>query len=174
VLELFEYQVKPMRKKTRQYIASFAATFFIINALAASPADLLKSEKRSKNIPTVITSNKLDFDYENLVALFDGNVVVKDQQFTIKSDRMIIFIEKETNEIKRVDASGKVYLTSGEMEATCGKATYTRKNNQVLIQVDPVVKKGDNVITGKKMSIWLDEERVVVEESVALEAMPGK
>ena len=163
-----------MRKKTRQYIASFAIAFFAINALATGPAELLKSEKRSRDIPTVITSNKLDFDYENLVALFDGNVVVKDQQFTMKSDRMIIFIEKDTNDIKRIDASGKVYVISGETVATCGKATYTSKNNQVLIQVDPVVKKPDNVIAGKKISIWLDDGRVLVDEGAVVEIMPGK
>ena len=167
-----------MKYKTKKLIQAISIAVLAAGAglaFATDPAALVNSEKRDKNVPTVITSDKLDFDYEELVALFDGNVVVKDQQFTLKADRMIVFIEKDTNEIKRVDASGKVHVTTtGGMTATCGKATYTRKNGQIIIQINPVVTKGENVITGNKMSVWLDEERVVVEENVALEAMPEK
>ncbi len=167
-----------MKYKTKNLLQAVSIAILVAGAgrsFSADPVSSLKSDNRDKNIPTVITSNKLDFDYEEMVALFDGNVVVKDQKFTLKADRMIVFLEKDTNEIKRVDASGKVHLTTpGGITATCGKATYTSKNGQIIIQIDPVVKKDSNVISGKKMSVWLNEERVVVEEDVALEATPQK
>ena len=104
--------------------------------------------------------------------MFDGHVVVKDPEFTLKADRMLVFFEN-TNSVKRVDAVGNVDLKSGDMTAVCGKATYTSDNGQVRIQTDPVVTKGENKITGEIMSIWLKEQRVVVENEVSLEANPA-
>ena len=143
-------------------------------SLEAAQNEVFSGRKRDPNAgPTVITSDKLEFDYKEFIALFDGHVVVTDPEFTLKADKMLVFFEN-TNEVKRVDAVGNVFLRSGDMTAVCGKATYTSKNAQVLIQNDdPVVTKGENRITGEKMSIWLKEQRVVVESGVRLEAQPA-
>lgn len=157
----------------------FAFTFSILlttvaamSVFGASSGSVFKGKGRSANAgPTIITSDKLEFDYKEFIALFDGHVVVKDPEFTLKADRMLVFFEN-TNSVKRVDAVGNVDLKSGDMTAVCGKATYTRDNGQVRIQADPIVTKGENRITGEVMSIWLKEERVVVENAVSLEANP--
>ena len=142
---------------------------------AASRNPLSNFKQRDANAGSiVITSDRLEFDYGESVALFDGNVKVNDPSFTLVADKMLVFLEN-TNDVKRVDAMGNVLLTSGDMTAVCGKATYTAKNGQVTVQSPnaddptPVVTKGENRITGKKMSVWLNEQRVTVEDSVALE-----
>ncbi len=162
-----------MKKMTRILVMALLIAF-VIRASGATPNEVFGSKKRDPNAgPTVITSDKLEFDYKEFIALFDGHVVVTDPEFTLKADKMLVFFEN-TNEVKRVDAVGNVFLKSGDMTARCGKATYTSKNSQVLIQNDnPLVTKGENRITGDKMSIWLKEQRVVVESAVRLEAKPS-
>ena len=161
-------------KKTTKIVMMAGLVAFVVGSSFGAPNEVFGSKKRDPNAgPTVITSDKLEFDYKEFIALFDGHVVVTDPEFTLKADKMLVFFEN-TNEVKRVDAVGNVYLKSGDMTARCGKATYTSKNSQVLIQNDnPLVTKGENRITGDKMSIWLKEQRVVVESGVKLETKPS-
>ncbi len=163
-----------MKTMTKFVMIGFVLASMAVSGFRAEGAEVFSGKKRNPNAgPTVITSDKLEFDYKEFIALFDGHVVVTDPEFTLKADKMLVFFEN-TNEVKRVDAVGNVFLKSGDMTAVCGKATYTSKNGQVLIQNDdPVVTKGENRITGEKMSIWLKEQRVVVETGVRLEAKPG-
>jgi len=163
-----------MKAIVKQIMVASVMAVIAVSALRAEANEVFSGKKRNPNAgPTVITSDKLEFDYKEFIALFDGHVVVTDPEFTMKADKMLVFFEN-TNDVKRVDAVGNVFLRSGDMTAVCGKATYTSKNAQVLIQNDdPVVTKGDNRITGEKMSIWLKEQRVVVETGVRLEAQPA-
>ncbi len=160
-----------MKKITKIVMMALLMAFMVGASFGAAPNEVFGGRKRNPNAgPTVITSDKLEFDYKEFIALFDGHVIVTDPEFTLKADKMLVFFEN-TNDVKRVDAVGNVFLKSGDMTAVCGKATYTSKNSQVLIQNDdPVVTKGENRITGEKMSIWLKEQRVVVETGVRLEA----
>ena len=165
-----------MKTKTRT-ACSFAAGMLALALIAAeSPIDLKKRDPDAG--PTVISSDRMEFDYKDFIALFEGSVKVKDPQFSLSADKMLVFFEN-TNDVKRVDAVGNVYLVSGDMTATCGKASYTAKNGTVAVQSNPgepmpIVTKGENRITGELMTIWLNEELVVVEKKVTVVVTPEK
>ena len=130
----------------------------------------LAGRKRPANAgPTTVKSDKLEFDYKNNIALFDGHVDVKDPEFTLKADRMIIFLEK-TNSVQRVACTGNVKMTSDDITIVCGKATYTRLNAHVLLEDEPVVTKGEQRLSGKSIDVWLNASRVVVNDGVGVEA----
>jgi len=168
-----------MKNKTIITAATFA---LCVSALIASASDPLAGLKnRDPNAgPTVITSDRMEFDYKEFIALFEGNVKVNDPQFTLTADKMLIFFEN-ANEVKSVNATGSVKIVSKSNDTddipitiTSVRATYTARNGLVLVQSKPgepmpVVTKGENRITGAKMSVWLIEERVVVEEDVVVE-----
>ena len=141
------------------------------NAQNASP---FAGHKRPENAgPTIITSDKLEYDYQNYIALFDGNVDVKDPEFTLKCDRMILFFEN-TNQVQRVACSGHVDMVNEDIHVVCGKATYTRLNAHVLLEDDPIVTKGEGTslqrLTGESIDVWLNDSRVVVNNGVGVEA----
>jgi len=160
-------------KKECRLIAGLLLLFSLCCvAHAASEGVFTGMRRDSQSGPTVITSDRLEFDYKDFIARFEDNVVVTDPEFSLKANVMVVYFEN-TNEIQRVIAAGEVFLRSGDMTAVCGKATYTRATGQVLIEDDtPVVTKGENRITGEKMAIWLKEQRVVVQSGVRLEAQP--
>ena len=144
----------------------------VLAALVAAGAgnNPLAGRNRPANAgPTVVTSDKLEFDYKNNIALFDGHVNVKDPEFTLKADRMIIFLEK-TNDVQRVACTGNVKMTSDDITIVCGKATYTRLNAHVLLEDEPVVTKGEQRLTGETIDVWLNDSRVVVNNGVGVEA----
>ena len=143
-------------------------------AIAPAAGNPLAGRKRPANAePTVITSDQLEFDYQNFVALFDGNVVVKDPEFTLKTDRMLVTFEN-SNDVKRVDCIGNVDMVSDDIHARCGRAVYTRENALVVMSDEPVVTKGpDQRVAGQVINIWLDDERVEVKNGAAVEARPN-
>ena len=153
-------------------LAAFAAA--LPSALAAGGSNPLAGRKRPANAgPTVVTSDKLEYDYKNNIALFDGHVRVKDPEFTLAADRMIIFLEK-TNDVNRVACTGNVKMTSDDITIVCGKATYTRFNARVLLEDEPIVEKGEGDskqrLTGESIDVWLNDSRVVVNNGVGIEA----
>ena len=151
-------------------LLSLLAVFACLAAVAADGNPLAGRRKRPADAgPTTVTSDKLEYDYENNIALFDGHVDVKDPEFTLKADRMIIFMEK-TNDVSRVACTGNVRMTSDDIVVVCGKATYTRLNAHVLLEDEPVVTKGEQRLTGETIDVWLNDSRVVVNNGVGVEA----
>lgn len=157
-------------KKILSVLATALAACALLPGALAADGNPIRGHKRPENAgPTVVTSDKLEYDYENDIALFDGHVDVKDPEFTLKADRMIIFLDN-TNEVQRVACSGSVRMTSDDIVIVCGKATYTRLNAHVLLEDEPVVTKGDQRLTGESIDVWLNDSRVVVNNGVGVEA----
>ncbi len=157
-------------------------SLFLIPLLAASVllaagndplAAALKSKSGKQRGTTTITSDRLEFDYKEYIALFEGHVKIVDPQFTMTADKMLIFFEN-TNSVTRVDAVGHVNMTSEDRKATCGKAVYTRANGAIVLTQDPVVSKGQNVLRGQKITVWIGDNRVDVEGGVQLQGTPEK
>ena len=137
--------------------------------------DPLAGAMRSRKTPgtTKITSDRLEFDYKDYVALFEGHVKIVDPQFTLTADQMLVFFAN-TNDVTRVDAVGHVTMQSQDRKATCGKAVYTRSNGAIVLTGDPVVSKGENVLRGQKITVWIGDSRVDVEGGVQLQGRPDR
>ena len=155
---------------------------FLLPLLAASVllaagndplAGAFKSKGGKSRGTTTITSDRLEFDYKEYIALFEGHVKIVDPQFTMTSDKMLIFFEN-TNSVSRVDAVGHVHMESLDRKATCGKAVYTRNNGAIVMTIDPIVTKGENTLRGQKITVWLGSSRVDVEGGVQLQGTPDK
>ncbi|MDA3923494.1 MAG: hypothetical protein PF904_02200 [Kiritimatiellae bacterium] len=127
----------------------------------------VKEKKESKEVAlreSVITADKIEFDNKEGVILFDENVLVDDEQFIMRSDRLIVFMEG-TNDVDQIMAIGNVSMTNENRSARCEKAVYTRKDGQIVLTenatLEQIGKKGGNV-SGKRIAIWLDDERMEV------------
>lgn len=141
-------------------------------------SSFLSKAGSSTNAPlreTIITSEKIDFDYTEGVILFDEHVVVDDPQFVMRSDRLLVFMES-TNDVSQVMAVGNVVFSNEMRSATCDKAVYTRKDGQVVLSGDVRLKtEGETTgeVRGKKVVIWVDDERVEVLEGAQIILPPG-
>ena len=113
---------------------------------------------------TVITANKIDFDRKNEFILFDGNVLIDDAQFTMRSEQLIIFTEG-TNDVNQIVAVGNVNITNDLRHATCDKAVYTKKDSKIVMTTDDgrdvhLMTRGDRAgtVSGPCVVFWLDDE----------------
>ncbi len=175
---------------------NFKKFFFTILALSwlltnlTSPTRLQAAEKTA-DIPAGkvhITSDTMMFDDINSQVEFSGNVVATRLDATIHADsvKVLLYSEAEkksraaktdlppnTDNVKEIIAWGNVKVIQKNATATADKAVYnTTEKTIVLTGKSPTVLSGKNYVTGKKITLFQDTRRVVVEggESRRVEA----
>lgn len=111
---------------------------------------------------TVITADHLSFDYNRMVAVFDGNVHAQDPQMLMTSEKLTVFFD-ETNDVKSVTAIGNVRVYSEDKRAECDKAVYIRRMGRVELTGNARLFRGRDEIRGREITFWLDDERMLVE-----------
>ena len=126
------------------------------------------SHKANQSEPTgreaVITAERIEFDNKEGVILFDENVLVDDEQFVMRSQRLLVFMEG-TNDVQQIMAIGNVSITNQNRAASCEKAVYTKKNGQIVMTGNArLMRQGDagGEVTGNRITFWLDDERMEV------------
>lgn len=115
--------------------------------------------------PIVITSQMLTADNKTNTAIFEHSVVAKTTDTTIYSDKMIVLSDKDTGNVTRIDAEGKVKFIKGDRVVVSEKATYLADGEKIIFTGEPRATEGENVVTGKKMTYFMKEDRFLVEES---------
>lgn len=120
-----------------------------------------------------ITGRTADFDRQEGVALFEGDVRVTYSDGSVMgADRLFLFATG-TNELSRVVAIGHVVLTNGVRSGSCGMAVYRRRKGEIEMFADGtnaparLVEAGvrTNVLAGARIRYWLDSEQVEVERA---------
>jgi len=108
---------------------------------------------------TVITSEKLSFDYKRSIAVFEGNVVVEDPQLKMRADKLNVLFEG-TNSVKSVVAVGNVLLWYGDKTASCRHAIYVAKTGEITLRGNAALRREQDSVTGEEIVFYLNEERV--------------
>ena len=120
-------------------------------------------EFKGERGPVHITSQQLEADYQAKVITFIGDVVARQKEFTLYADRLLLFIGAEMKEIEKIVARGNVRMVQGERTATCNEATYYYREGTVVLRGEPVVREGDNWVSGKRIIYYIDEQKSVAE-----------
>ena len=134
-------------------------------AAAAAPADT--------NQATVITSETLFLDYSGRKVRFEGTVHVQDPKMSMDCETMDVGFS-ESNEIDWIEAFTNVKLLSEGRVATAGKAVYNLKNEEFLLEDNPVIHEGRNMLTGDRIQFQRSSGRMVCEPSARLIIYPDQ
>jgi lipopolysaccharide export system protein LptA len=87
-------------------------------------------------------------------AIATGNAKAVQGQTTIKANKIIaVLSEKNSQQIKELQASGKVVFLKDKQLATGDKATYYLNQDKVIITGNVELKKDGNIIKGEKLII---------------------
>ncbi len=157
-----------MRKNVFSGLAAavLAMTVHCLRAENQAAPDEVKEKETAVAAESAITADRIDFDNKEGVILFDRNVLVADPQFTMRSDRLIVFLQG-TNDVDQIMAIGSVSLTNENRSAKCDKAVYTRGDGQIVMTGNVVLRQGGGKtgeVSGHKIAIWLNEERMEILE----------
>ena len=136
----------------------------LAGCLAGGPArGALEDEGRSLEAApdaTVVTADKLTFDYIKKFALFENNVVVNDPRLQLSANKLTI-IFTEDGGAQTIKAEGKVLLTQGDKKARADVATYDVVSGKIVLAGGPPqVMQGRNILEGEVITFWRDEQRL--------------
>ncbi|MBE6407240.1 MAG: hypothetical protein J6S98_10125 [Lentisphaeria bacterium] len=153
---------------------------------------------RSSDIPTTITAMSMDVDMGRNIATLRGDVLVDDQEMTIRCEKMLIFFEEKKKEKAETDKAEKTSDSSDmtgskkpvriecyedvviqakqkpsedgkpvkEQKATAEQAVYDLVKDEITLSGSaknpPVIYDGENKVSGTKIIIIINEERMIV------------
>jgi lipopolysaccharide export system protein LptA len=152
-----------------------AISFHLLMPGLVQPESLVKGNEEAAQQPIVIKSNNVEINNGLKVVTFSGDVNAKNNDFAIDCDRMLIYYlnvpaDQKTgenkNNIDKIVATGQVRInrTKGGL-ATADKATYYKEDEKLVLTGNPEVKQGNDLVKGEQITIFLKEDRSVVEGS---------
>ena len=143
----------------------------------------------------IITSQSLVFKNQENMAVFDGKVVMAKVGFTMHADHMIVYFAgtPETSAplpkgaakapapsgratspelptlgnraVSLIEAMGNVIMVQGGKKAKSRKAVYSQPDEKLVLTGDPEAWEEGYHVTGVKMTMFLKEDRSIVESS---------
>ena len=121
--------------------------------------------ERPKGAETVITAQKeATFDNNANQATFEGSVVVKDPQFTLFCDRLVVTLDKDRKGMELTEAFGKVIIVqensdpdgqSVKSTGRGGKVVYRPDTGDVTLTESPSIQSGINMQIGEPNTVMI-------------------
>jgi lipopolysaccharide export system protein LptA len=167
-------------------------TFFLllIISIAHAKDNIDKTSKFNSKEPIEIVSDRMEAFNQKQMVVFSGNAVVKQADWVLKTDRLTLYYKKETDkkdksgakelggtgDLEKIEATGNVIVTQKMKVATSDEAVYFQDSGQIIMTGNPVIREKKNTIKGCKVTIYLNEDRGLVEKcegkKVSMEIYP--
>ena len=150
---------------------------FAGTAQAQTSGEMFKGFQSDSSAPVNVEADSLDVVEKSgqRVSTFNGNVTVTRGDSVLKASKITIFSSNDANKgdgktdakkpaagsevmpgagsFTRIEASGKVYVNSGDQTATGDNAVVDMIGKEVTLSGNIVLSQGPNVITGERL-IW--------------------
>ena len=144
-------------------------------------------------VSTTITSKKMTVKNQDSQAIFEGAVVLTRGSLVVYSDRMVVLFRAHdpstsdnqkgheavkgaasskgpdavpavsSRSVNRIEATGRVKIAKDSGNATCEKAIYYQDGDKIVLTGDPVAWDRGTRVSGKQITMFLAEDRSVVE-----------
>lgn len=136
----------------------------------------LKGVEGEKKGPTVVRSNSLEIDDKQKIVTFLGGVDATKDSLHITCQRLVVYYHypkeqrgeknpgKGEMKIEKIVATGdvKIQRPNGGI-ATAEQATYYQSDERVVLSGKPMVKQGEDFVEGTVITLFLKEDRSIVE-----------
>lgn len=115
--------------------------------------------------PITITSQRMMAKNKEHLIIFEKDVVAEKDGMTIYSNTMEVVLKGEGKEVSIITALGDVKIVSGNRIATAQKAVYYKDEEKVVLTGEPEVREGMDVVSGNVITLFLKEDKSIVEGS---------
>ena len=118
---------------------------------------LMITNVSSKEDGINIISNELNIDMDQRTSTFTGDVYANDENLKVWSDKMIIIMKTDKDEIKEILASGnvKIIRLSKGSEIYGDIANYFLEDEIIIVTGNVLVKENNNQVSGSKLTVDL-------------------
>lgn len=143
-----------------------ALRVFLFFVLAAST--VFGQERRNPRseelgtLPIEITADRLSADSVGNSVTFEGNVVAKQGDVTLSSDRLFSEYSRGSGAIEKIVAEGSVRVNQEGREARAARAVFFNMEQRIVLSGGAELAQGRNTLKGETVTIFLRENRSVV------------
>jgi lipopolysaccharide export system protein LptA len=131
-----------------------------------SPFGMMKFS--ADNGPIQIKADSLNLDYKHNTVEFTGTVHATQSGTTLTSKALKVIYGQKFGDIKQVIALGDVKMSQGGRWATGQRAVLDEVKHTVEMTGQPVIHDGPDSVAGRRIIIYLDSEKSVVEGASAV------
>jgi lipopolysaccharide export system protein LptA len=120
--------------------------------------------KGERQQPVTVDADKMErFGKEGLV-VFTGNVVARQNNSVQYADRMEVYLDEVGDKILRTVSTGAVRIITADCRTgTAQRAEYYDLDQRVVLIGNARVWQEDNVVSGETITIFLSQDRSVVQ-----------
>jgi lipopolysaccharide export system protein LptA len=133
---------------------------------APAPASESKSDGKGgdRKQPVTVDADRMErFGKESLV-IFTGNVVARQENSVQHADRMEVYLDEKGDRILRTVSTGNVRIITRDCRTgTAQRADYFDLEQRVVLMGNARVWEEDNVVSGDTITIFLSQDRSVVQ-----------
>ena len=131
---------------------------------ARSDAPAPKPEEDGKNQPVTVDADQMESLQKEGLVIFTGNVVARQNKSVQYADRTEVYLDPKGDRIIRTVSVGNVRIITKDCRiGTAKRAEYYDAEQRVVLIGTARVWQEDNVVTGDRITIYLAEERSVVQ-----------
>ncbi len=120
--------------------------------------------KHDRTAPIEITSDALEVHQAENLAIFSGAVVAGQGTLRLTADRLDVYYTQQegtedpgTGDIRNMQAHGNVFISNGTETAQGEQAEYDVAAGTITMTGSVVLTQGQNVISGQRLVIHVDE-----------------
>lgn len=117
----------------------------------------------SKKEPIFISSDRMEMDRKKNTISYSGNVVAIQADMTMRSEALTAYYNPDMKQLREVIAEGKVHVAQGDRVGTGMKAVFDGKEQTITLTGDPVVREGNNQVSGSRITFFIEQDRAIVE-----------
>jgi lipopolysaccharide export system protein LptA len=162
-------------------------------SLGESAEAAIPKASADQAVSTTITSKKMTVKNQDSQAIFEGAVVLTRGSLLVYSDRMVVMFGTQdppvidtqkghetvkgstssrgsdaipavsNRSVNMIEATGRVRIEKDSGSATCEKAIYYHDGDKIVLTGDPVAWDKGTRVSGKQITMFLTEDRSVVE-----------
>jgi lipopolysaccharide export system protein LptA len=131
---------------------------------AASAPSAPAAAAEGRAAPVTVDADQLENIQKEGLVVFTGNVVASQNNSTQWADRMEVYLDDKGDKIVRTVSTGNVRIITRDCRSgTAKRAEYYDAEQRVVLIGNARVWRDDNVVTGERITIYLAEDRSVVE-----------
>ncbi|MDD2733510.1 MAG: lipopolysaccharide transport periplasmic protein LptA [Desulfuromonadaceae bacterium] len=134
----------------------------VLFSVSGSAAPSGVSPKDRSTLPITVKSNEMNADNKGKTAVFFGKVVAKQGDITILSDKLVVSYAEKGGEVEKVEAFGNVRIIQQNRTGFSDQAVYENSTGRIVMTGSPRVVQGDDRISGKVITYFVDEEKSYV------------
>ncbi len=127
--------------------------------VAASSSPAAAGPKNRSSMPITVKSNEMNADNNAKTAVFFGKVVAKQGDVTIFSDKLVVSYADKGGDVEKIEAFGNVRIVQMKRTGFSDQALYESSTGRIVMTGSPRVVQGDDSISGKIITYYVDDEK---------------